>query len=283
MPITKQRTLDYLTLEWGTYIERFHRLSKAEQAERLKTIGFESFRDMLAHILAWWDEGMVPIMAIAEGREYERKKYDFDVFNAEAVAKYKGWGEREFMAQFEKTRQASKAGIQSLKEAAFENRRLRSWANGIFIHHAREHLVALSRFMTVDLLENEWAEYLSDFENLEEGKKKEFLSKQGFDDFHDLVAHVIGWWEEGARIISGILNTPGFTWTDPSADEYNIELTKKYKHWSDEDLFKHYHNVRVALIDLVATLPDDAFLNSDIEGWLAADVVSHYDDHPVPR
>ena len=43
---------------------------------------------MLAHILAWWEEAMPIILAIAEGREYERKKYDFDAFNAEAVARY---------------------------------------------------------------------------------------------------------------------------------------------------------------------------------------------------
>jgi hypothetical protein len=282
MPITRKRTLNYLEIEWGTYIERFNRLPKDEQEKRVRTMGYESFRDVLAHILAWWEEGMEIILAIAGNREYERKKYDFDAFNAEAVAKYKSWDEREFIAYFEKTRQKAEAGIRSVNEAVFENRRVRSWANGIFIHHAREHLAALSRFMTMDLLENEWAEYIADFNHLGEEKKKEFLSKQGFENFHDLVAHVIGWWEEGARIISGILDTPGFTWTEPSADEYNIELTQKYKSWSDDDLFKHYDNVRRALIDLVADLPDDAFLNMDIEGWLAADVVDHYDGHPIP-
>jgi hypothetical protein len=32
----------------------------------------------------------------AEGREYERRKYDFNAFNAEAIAKYKDWDEAEF-------------------------------------------------------------------------------------------------------------------------------------------------------------------------------------------
>jgi len=91
MPITKHRTLDYVNYEWGTFVERFDRLPKNEQAKRVKEMGYEQFRDMLAHILAWWDEGMEIILAIAENREYERKKYDFDIFNAEAVAKYKDW------------------------------------------------------------------------------------------------------------------------------------------------------------------------------------------------
>jgi len=282
MPITKQRTLDYLNSEWGTYIERFNRLSKAEQAERLKKTGYEQFRDMLAHILAWWDEGMEIILAIAQEREFERKKYDFDMFNAEAVAKYKDWEETVFLNQFEETRQKAVADLGSMKEAVFENRRVKSWINGIFIHHAREHLVVLSRFIIVDTLEHNWATYIVDFNNLEVEKQKGFLAKQGFETFHDLLAHVIGWWEEGARIISGILDTPGFTWVDLETDKFNLELTEKYSGWSDEDLFVHYETVRLALIDLVIELPDDAFLNKDIEGWLIADVVEHYDDHPLP-
>jgi hypothetical protein len=282
MPITKQRTLDYVNLEWGTYIERFNRLPTDEQAKRVKEMGYEQFRDMLAHILAWWDEGMEIVLAIAQEREYERKKYDFDVFNAEAVAKFKSMDEAAFLNRFEETRQKMEADLRSMNEAVFENRRVRNWINGIVLHHAREHLVALSRFMTIDLLENEWATYIADYQRLEAEKQTEFLAKQGFENFHDLLAHVIGWWEEGARIISGILDTPGFTWTDPSADEYNIELTKKYSIWSDEDLFAHYESVRLALIELVAELPEDAFLNKDIEGWLAADVVGHYDGHALP-
>ncbi|WKZ47031.1 MAG: ClbS/DfsB family four-helix bundle protein [Anaerolineales bacterium] len=281
MPITKQRTLDYINHEWGTYVERFNRLPKAEREKRLKKIGFESFRDMLAHILAWWEEGMTIIMAIAEGREFERKKYDFDAFNAEAVEKYKSWDEDKFLAHFEKTRQKTEADIQSVNEAAFENRRVRAWVDAVFIHHAREHLVVLSRFLAMDLLKNEWAEYVEEFNNLGEEKQKEFLSKQGFESFHDLVAHVIGWWEEGAHIISGIVEKPGFTWESRDTDAFNLELTKKYATWSDDELFKHYERVRTVMYELTASLPADAFQNYDIEGWLNDDVVGHYDEHAI--
>ncbi|RIK28997.1 MAG: hypothetical protein DCC56_14130 [Anaerolineae bacterium] len=281
MPITKQRTLDYINHEWGTYVERFNRLPKTEREKRLKKIGFESFRDMLAHILAWWEEGMPIILAIAEGREFERKKYDFDAFNAEAVAKYKSWDEDKFLAHVEKTRKKAEADIQSVNEAAFENRRVRAWADGIFIHHAREHLVVLSRFLAMDLLKNEWAEYVEEFNNLGEEKQKEFLTKQGFESFHDLVAHVIGWWEEGAHIISGIVEKPGFTWESRDTDAFNLELTKKYATWSDDELFKHYERVRTVMYELTASLPADAFQNYDIEGWLNDDVVGHYDEHAI--
>jgi hypothetical protein len=159
---------------------------------------------------------------------------------------------------------------------------VRSWVNGLFLHHAREHLVALSRFLVVDLLENEWATYIEDFERLDDEKKREFLSKQGFESFHDLVAHIIGWWEEGARIIVGILDLPGFTWESLDPDAYNAELVKKYSKWADGELFTHYGSMRLGLLELIADLPDDAFLNRDIESWLVDDIVGHYDEHAVP-
>jgi hypothetical protein len=42
MPITKQRTLDYMQYEWGTYMERFQRLSKEEQAKRVREMGYDA-------------------------------------------------------------------------------------------------------------------------------------------------------------------------------------------------------------------------------------------------
>jgi hypothetical protein len=282
MPITKKRAVDYMQHEWGTYVERFKRLPEAVQERRVSRNGYGSFRDMLAHILAWWEEGMGIIRAIAEEREFERKKYDFDAFNAEAVARYKTWNEAEFMAHFEKTRQDMEGDLNSMQESLFENRRVRSWLNGIVFHHAREHLVALSRFLTMDMLENEWSQYVGRFQQLDNEKQKEFLSKQGVESFHDMLAHIIGWWEEGARIITGILDTPGFQWTDSDVDAFNLMLTKKFSSWSEDDLLKHFEIVRLALIEMVAELPDDAFLNVDIEGWLAADVVEHFDEHFIP-
>jgi hypothetical protein len=282
MPVTKQRAFDYIQHEWGGYVERFHRLPREEQEKRVRAMGYDTFRDMLAHILAWWEEGMGIILSIAAGREFERKKYDFDMFNAEAVAKYKAWEEAAFMAHFEETRRKMESDLRSMNEAVFENRRVRAWIHGIIIHHAREHLVTLSRFLVVDMLENEWAEYIGAFNRLDEEKKNEFLSKQGFGSFHDLLAHIVGWWEEGARIVRGILDSPAFTWEGQDVDAFNAELIRKFSTWSDDDLFQHYERVRLALLDLVEDLPDDGFLNRDIEGWLKEDVVEHYDEHPIP-
>ena len=275
----KQRTLDFLNIEWATYIERFNRWPAEYGVERVNDQGYPRFRDMLAHILAWSEEAMPIILAIAEEREYERKKYDFDVFNAAAMEKYKDWDEKDLLAHFEKTRQKAAADLRSMNDAAWENRRVRSWVNGVFIHHAREHLVALSRFLAVDTLENEWSEYVERFNKLED--KQTFLKKQGFQSFHDILAHVIGWWEEGERIINGILKDPKFKWEEHDADAYNAELIAKYEKTSDADLQNLFERKRLNYLKLVNKLPQQAFTNVDIENWLAADLVEHFDEHAL--
>ena len=226
------------------------------------------------------------IRAIVEGLPFERKKYDFDVFNSEAVARYRSWDEAKFLAHFEETRQTVAAGLKSMDEAVYENRRVRAWLQAVILGHAREHLVALSRFLVVDVLENDWAAYIEGFHGLEPEKQKEFLSRQGFENFHDLLAHVIGWWDcrsrRGARIIMGILDSPAFTWEDPETDSFNCRLVEKYSTWSDDDLYQHFETVRLAMIDLISGLPEDAFINKDIEDWLMADVIEHYEEHPIP-
>ena len=144
----------------------------------------------------------------------------------------------------------------------------------------------ISKQRALNYVEFEWATYTQDFQRLDSEKQHEFLSKQGFASFHDLLAHIAGWWDcrfrRGARIIHGIVTSPAFTWQEVETDSFNAALIQKFSMWPDDDLLHHYEGLRLALIDLVESLPEDAFLHKDIEGWLADDVVHHYDDHPIP-
>ncbi|HRK89213.1 MAG TPA: ClbS/DfsB family four-helix bundle protein [Anaerolineales bacterium] len=274
----KQRTMNFLEIEWATYIERFNRLPELDGSQRVRRQGYDRFRDMLAHILAWWEDVMPAILAIAENREFERKKYDYDAFNAEAVAKYKDWDETEFLAHFEKTRQKAAADLRSVNEAAFDDKRIRGRINGIFIHHAREHLVALSKFLTLDTLEHEWGTYIAGFDAYE--KKEEFLKKQGVERFGDLLVHAVAWWDEGAKAVQGALKDPAFTYAGPGdTDSFNAEIVAKNRGASEEELRALFEQKRLEMIELVRSLPDSAFQNPTIEEWLAADVVEHYDEH----
>ena len=276
----KQRVIDFVEIEWAGYIERFNRLPELDGSQRVRRQGYDRFRDMLAHILAWWEDVMPIVLAIAESREFEKKKYDFDAFNAEAVAKYKDWDESEFLAHFEKTRQKAAADLRSMNEAAFDDRRIQGRLNGIFISHAREHLVALSKFLTMDTLEHEWGTYIAKFDASD--KKEEFLKKQSAARFGDMLVHAFAWWDEGVVAVQGALKDPSFVYDGPAdTDAYNAEIVAKYQSTSEADLRALYEKKRLEMIELVRGLPESAFENPTIKNWLAADIVEHFDEHSI--
>ena len=131
------------------------------------------------------------------------------------------------------------------------------------------------------VLEGGWSVYVKQFNALSPEKQAAFLQKEGFENFHDLLAHIIGWWEEGLWVITGILDDPSFTWKERDVDAFNLELVEKFRSWSEEDLLLHYENVREAMLNLVADLPDNALDNKDIRDWLYADVIEHLEDHKI--
>ena len=132
------------------------------------------------------------------------------------------------------------------------------------------------------VLEEGWGEYVKQFNRLSPEERAAFLEKEGFANFHDLLAHVIGWWEEGLWTITGILDDPSFTWEERDTDAFNVELIEKFRSWPEEDLLLHYENVREALLNLVADLPENALNNEDIREWLYADVIEHLEEHRIP-
>lgn len=135
--------------------------------------------------------------------------------------------------------------------------------------------------LVMQVLEEGWGEYIKQFNALSPEAQAAFLQKEGFENLHDLLAHIVGWWEEGLWIITGIIENPGFTWIERDTDAFNQELIEKYRSWKNDDLLLHYENVREALLNLVADLPEDALMNKDIREWLEADVIEHLEDHKI--
>jgi len=131
------------------------------------------------------------------------------------------------------------------------------------------------------VLQEGWGKYIEQFKALSPESQAAFLDKEGFENFHDLLAHIIGWWEEGLWIITGILDDPSFTWEDRDADVFNQELVEKYCSWSEDDLLLHFENVRHATLELVSELHEDALTNKDIREWLYGNVIEHLEDHKV--
>jgi len=137
--LTRDQVLNILRQDWATYVERFHHLSPAAQAEFLDKQGYNSLADLLAHIYAWWAEGQRVIQNLCNDPDFEPPDYDVDAFNAKAVERYHAWGELEVLNAFEQTRSGWEAFINNLPDGAFQNQHITHRIYLELVYHMQEH------------------------------------------------------------------------------------------------------------------------------------------------
>ncbi len=279
MPITQKRVLDFLE-EWRAYIPRFENLSAESQAQFLKEQGFASLHDLLAHVVGWWDEAYEIVTATVQAKDRPQRKYDFDVFNAESLARYKGLTDAQMLARFEEMRRKLIDFVTAHPTAIDEHRRVRNWLYAVVIHHMScDHGIGASRFVVLDVLQNDWAEYLADFNSLPSEKQAEFLEKQGFPRFRDLIAHIIAWWDDGLGAIQSLQRDPAYIHPDKDTDSYNAEAVERFGELDEAEVLARFEAARRQLVDLVTNLPEEILNHKDIQSWLRWDVIEHFYEH----
>ncbi len=271
------RSLD----EYGAYRLKFTALPRDEQAQFLKGQGFASLHDILAHIGVWWEEAEGIIRDTIDNRERPRRKYDFDEFNAASIARFKDTPETEFFDWYEAQRQKMIALVSSLTTDQMQIRRIPGWLDAVTLLHLKEHGIDAPRFLTLDMLQREWAAYLAQFEELSEPEQKAFLEKQGFPRFRDLVAHIIGWWEDGLQLIDATSKDPSYRASARDTNGFNADLVNLFGALDEAAVWKKYESTRQALIELVINLPEETYEHKEVQAWLKSDVIEHYFDHAL--
>lgn len=139
MTITREQILEALHTDWGTYIDRFQRLSPEAQAAYLQQQGYAHFADLLAHVIAWWREGLQAIPTLLADPSYTAPEHDVDQFNAQAVERFRDLQEPAVAAMFENLRQQWLELVGGLPDEAFQNRQIADRLHIELIGHFEEH------------------------------------------------------------------------------------------------------------------------------------------------
>lgn len=137
--LTRQEVLKILQGEWGTYMQRFRRLSPEARSAFLEKQGYARFADLLSHIIAWWEVGHRAIVKYLTDPEFQPIKYDVDAFNAKAVAQARGLDEDTVIESFEKMRSFLIDFVKALPDTAFENEKVVNQFNMELVGHLRGH------------------------------------------------------------------------------------------------------------------------------------------------
>jgi len=134
----------------------------------------------------------------------------------------------------------------------------------------------------LDNLRKDWKAYPERFNQLPRENQTAFLKSQGYNSFHDLLAHILTWWEEASKIVNSILDNMELPRKEYDIDAFNARALEHFRTWKEADMLIHFENVRESLVTLVVDLPESGLHNSRINGWLKACLVEHFQEHDIP-
>ena len=98
----------------------------------------------------------------------------------------------------------------------------------------------VTREQTLDALQNGWATYVSRYRKLTPEAQEQFLARQGFARFADLLGHVTAWWQEGEMVISGILKDPEYRWASYEVDAFNAQAVRRFSDLDEKDVINSF-------------------------------------------
>jgi len=139
MIITREQLLESLHADWCTFVQRYQRLSPEARATYLRQQGYARFADLLAHIIAWWQESLMAMPTMMSNPAYTSPDHDVDQFNAQAVNRFRDLSESAVIAIFEDLRQQWVDLVSGLPAEAFQNEKTANRLHIELIGHFDEH------------------------------------------------------------------------------------------------------------------------------------------------
>ena len=142
MTVSRERVLETLEWGWGRYVAAYDDLSVEVKSAYLRRQGYQRFADVLAHVMAWWNEGRLLITAYVNNPHYKPGERDVDQFNAEAVKAYADKTEEDVRRAFEAARRSMIEFVLGLPPDALESESVMGQLNMEVVGHLAEHTLA---------------------------------------------------------------------------------------------------------------------------------------------
>ena len=128
--------------DWLVYLNRFDGLSLTGQQDFLQKQGYAFLGGLLAHIIAWWQDGALAIQEMRANPAFPLGDYDVDVFNARAVEKFSAYSEPAMRRLFLEQAQAMAALVNGLTDAEINQDNINTRLYYEILSHWNEHELA---------------------------------------------------------------------------------------------------------------------------------------------
>jgi hypothetical protein len=133
----------------------------------------------------------------------------------------------------------------------------------------------------VDRLDNSWQPYIARFQHLSAAEQSAFLHQQGYPSFAALLAHIIAWWQDGARVIEQMRLDPAMPLPDYDVNEFNARAVREFADCSDAEVLQVFETQRQAMLALVNDLPDCQLCQENINTRLYYEILMHWSEHSL--
>ena len=142
--ITREAFLERLDNDWRDLIERFEALSRQDQENYLARQGYARLADLLAHVIAWWQDGVVEIEKMRADPALPLKGYDVDVFNAEALKRFGDSSPEEVIQTYRSQQRVMVELVKGLSNAELAQQNINKRLYYEIIQHWTEHELILN-------------------------------------------------------------------------------------------------------------------------------------------
>jgi hypothetical protein len=133
--------LDMLKREWAAYPGLFRELAEGERSAFLEKQGFSRLRDVAAHVVGCWEEGLRLIDSVARDPSYRPVDKDADAFTAGVLASFAPLEEADIWKKYESTRAALIEALSHLPVKVYEHKLVQDWLKSDVIEHYFDHAV----------------------------------------------------------------------------------------------------------------------------------------------
>jgi hypothetical protein len=134
-----------------------------------------------------------------------------------------------------------------------------------------------------EVLDTLWLKYPKRLRRLSKAEQVSFAQQQGYASPQDLLAHLGAWMEETLRVMPYLRRDERPPRTYRSDAEFNAHAVQRFADRSRAEVEAWYEEQRSALKHLIEQLSDEDFSQPRVYRWLNGTIVSHYDEHPLPR
>jgi hypothetical protein len=133
-------------------------------------------------------------------------------------------------------------------------------------------------------LAEDWGGYVAKYHALTPEEQGQFLQKQGYTRFADLLAHVVAWWLVCLKDLENFVENGEYSEQEIDVDAFNAEAVREFRQLDETAAIRSFEHTREALLDLLQmfqSLPDQARENPAILKRLEMETAGHYQEHAL--